>query len=136
MEKRNSHEQRVTRGAVRAFRHQQGWSAIELGRELSGGIGSGYSRSYIKSIEGGSLPVSRFFREKFLRVVERVRGEQVNSKQILMRGRFPKRLVISGRPRRCDVCGWPFIGSTPSQKRCGPKCAKLARALTAKGKKP
>ena len=135
MKKRISHQLKLTRGMVRAFRQQQGWSATELGRELSAGIGAGYSRSYIKSIEGGSLPVSRFFREKFLRLVERVRGEQVNAKQILMSGRFPKRLVIAAKPKRCDVCGWSFVGSTPRQKRCGPVCAKIARSLTAKGKK-
>lgn len=135
MKKRISHQMKVTRGAVRAFRKQLGWSATELGRELSAGIGAGYSRSYIKSIEGGSLPVSRFFREKFLRLVERVRGEQVNSKQILIKGRFPKRLVIAVKPKRCDVCGWHFVGSTPTQKRCGPECAKIARSARGKVRK-
>ena len=135
MNKRTSHQMKVTRGVVRTFRRQQGWSASKLGRELSAGIGTGYSRSYMKSIEGGSLPVSRFFREKFLRLVERVRGEQVNAKQILMSGRFPRRLVISGKPKRCDICGWPFIGSTPTQKRCGPECAKIARTARGKSRK-
>jgi hypothetical protein len=119
---------RVTRGEVKRLRRAQGWSAARLGVELGNGIaGAQYSRSYIKSIEGGSLPLSRFFVEKFLNLRARVIGEQVSAKQILMRGKFPKRLVIAAKPKRCDVCGWAFVASTPTQLRCGPVCAQVAR---------
>jgi len=122
---------RVTRGEVKRFRRAQGWSAARLGVELGNGIaGAQYSRSYIKHVEGGSLPLSRFFLERFANLRARVIGEQVNAKQILMRGKFPKRLVIATKPKRCDVCGWAFVASTPTQKRCGPVCAQVARERT------
>jgi hypothetical protein len=120
-------EFRFTRRTVREFRKAQGWSAARLGVELGNGIaGAEYSRSYVKHIEGGSLPLSRFFRERFAVLRARVVGEQVSAKQILMRGKFPKRLVIAAKPKRCAVCGWHFVGAVPNQKYCGPKCRKAA----------
>jgi len=126
-------EFRFTARDVRAFRKAQGWSAARLGVELGNGIESAqYSRSYVKHIEGGSLPLSRFFRERFATLRARIIGEQVQNKTWIIRGRAPRRLVIAGKLRRCDVCGWHFPPSTPTQKRCGPECAKIARARCAK----
>lgn len=124
-----THTKRLTRREVKAFRHSQGWSAARLGVELGNGIeGAQYSRSYVKSVEGGSLPVSRFFAERFGIVRARVIGEQVRSVEIKKHFRkFPKRLVIAGALKRCDVCGWHFVASTPNQKRCGLVCARAAR---------
>lgn len=122
-------EFRFTRRDVHAFRRAQGWSAARLGVELGNGIASAqYSRSYIKHIEGGSLPLSRFFCERFANLRARIIGEQVQNKSWLIRGRAPKHLVITSKLRRCDVCGWHFPPSTPTQKRCSPECAKIARA--------
>ena len=119
---------RFTARDVRAFRKAQGWSAARLGVELGNGIESAqYSRSYVKHIEGGSLPLSRFFRERFATLRARVIGEQVHARQVLMRGRFPKRLVIAGKVKRCPVCGWHFVGAVPNQKYCGDKCARQVR---------
>ena len=42
----------VTPQRIKTFRKRQLWSARTLARELGG-----YTRSYIKSLEGGSLPV-------------------------------------------------------------------------------
>jgi hypothetical protein len=128
----NKKQIKVTRGAVKGFRKGLGWSAARLGIELGSGIeGAQYSRSYVKSIEGGSLPLSRFFCERFALTRARVIGEQLQNRNWLIKGRAPKRLVI-GKVRRCDVCEWHFCPSTPNQKRCGPACSKIARQRTAK----
>lgn len=127
----NHDKTRLTRGAVKAFRKAQGWSAARLGIELGNGIvGAQYSRSYIKAIESGALPISRFFRERFKILRARIIGEQAQSKNILVRGRLPKRLVIAGKIKRCPVCGWHFVGVTPNQKFCGEACGTNRRHRT------
>lgn len=124
---------RLTRGEIKAFRKAQGWSAARLGIELGNGIvGNEYSRSYIKAIESGAMPISRFFRERFRITRARIIGEQAQSKNILVRGRLPKRLVIAGRIKKCVACGWHFVGVTPNQRFCGEACrAKSRKAVFA-----
>ena len=119
---------RLTRRQVKNFRKSQGWSATRLGLEMANGLARGYSRSYVKAIEGGSLPISRFFAQRFLVLRARVIGEQVHSKDWVMLGRAPKHLLINVKPKRCPVCHKSFIGATANQKYCSAECKALANA--------
>jgi hypothetical protein len=126
-------QKRLTRRQVKSFRKSQGWSATRLGAELANGASRGYSRSYVKAIEGGSLPISRFFAQRFRLLRARVIGEQVLNKEWILRGRAPKHLVIAARPKRCGVCHRAFIGATANQKYCSRDCSRSARSM---GRKP
>jgi len=128
MRKRAGKQRPLTRRAVKSFRKSQGWSATRLGAEMANGTSRGYSRSYVKAIEGGSLPISRFFQQRFCLLRARVIGERVRNKEWTVRGRAPKHLVIAVKPKRCAVCRGAFIGATPNQKYCSRECAKSARS--------
>lgn len=129
----NEKQIRVTRREVKRLRRAQGWSAARLGVEIGEGLpGLQYSRSYIKSIEGGSLPVSQKFAARFALLRARLAGEQRQHKNILLRGALPKRLVIAGKVKRCAACGWHFVGASANQKYCGDDCRQHARRKDAK----
>ena len=63
--KKKSVARQLTRRQVKSFRKSQGWSATRLGLEMANGLPRGYSRSYVKAIEGGSLPSRDFSRSVF-----------------------------------------------------------------------
>lgn len=62
---RNHQKDEITPEFVRAMRKQLGWSAARFAVEVGG-----HTRSYIKSVEGGSLPISRSLAEE-IRELER-----------------------------------------------------------------
>ncbi len=105
-------KRKLTRKQVKDLRLSQGWSATTMAEEMGNGL-PGYSRSYIKSIEGGSLPITERFEARFRILRARLRGERVRSKEIVSRYRLPRRLVILPKPKRCPVCRWFFVGRVP-----------------------
>ncbi len=64
-EQRKSNSEAITPEFVRALRKRLGWSASRFAIEVGG-----HTRSCIKSIEGGSLPVSRSLAEE-IRALQR-----------------------------------------------------------------
>ena len=128
--KKKSVAGQLTRRQVKSFRKSQGWSATRLGLEMANGLPRGYSRSYVKAIEGGSLPISRFFAQRFRLLRARVIGEQVRSKDWVFPGRTPKHLIIHAKPKRCPVCRKAFIGATANQKYCSAECKASANATS------
>ena len=119
---RTARKNRLTPRQVKQFRHAQEWSATELGRELGG-----YSRSYVKSIEGGSLPTTPRFVKRFDELRRRIIGERVRSRDYVSRWTLPKRLIIASKPRKCAVCHWYFTPRVPNQKYCGESCVRARR---------
>lgn len=57
---------RVTAAHIKAFRRRFHLSARELGEAL------GYTRSYIKTMEGGATPIPRTFRARFIALEARM----------------------------------------------------------------
>lgn len=126
---RSCREHPLTPRQIKSFRKRQGWSAYELARELGG-----LSRSYIKHLEGGSVRINNRFISRFRALRARVIGSQIHDREIVTTYRLPRRLVITVKPKRCDVCRWWFIPVSSRQKRCGPKCAKIARSRRSRAK--
>ena len=114
---------------VKSWRKAHGWSAQKLATDLGG-----YGRSYIKSIEGGSLPASQKFIERFneLRVMMGERKaehphDKETTAQVVAAFALPKSFEIKARPVRCAACRAYFIPRTVQQIFCGPRCAKRGR---------
>jgi transcriptional regulator with XRE-family HTH domain len=117
---------RLTRKQVKDLRRSQGWSARTMAQEMGNGL-PGYSRSYIKSIEGGSLPITERFEARFKILRARLMGERARSKDIVSRYRLPRQLVLLAKPKRCPTCKWFFVGRVPAQKYCSDECGRAAR---------
>ncbi len=115
----------LTGKQVKMFRKRLGWSAYELGREMGG-----YSRSYIKHIEGGSLKPSARFYARFQRLAGKIHKEDLRNKVIQTRFRLPRVFEISVKPRRCPGCRKWYIWNHPNRKYCDAECRRhaLARA--------
>lgn len=104
---------------LKNWRLAHGYSAKQLGTKLN------VSRSYVKSIEGGSLPASQKLIERF----ETLRQETNGSADlpipepphvIITRHRLPERLEIAAKPRKCRErkCKVWFVPVVPSQRYC------------------
>lgn len=118
----------VTPQRIKQFRNRQQWSARQLGRELGG-----YTRSYIKSLEGGSLPVSKKFARAFCELENNTPTAApralptIHSKYKLP----PGEILLLARARRCPGCKRNVILPYANQKYCDADC----RARAAKGKR-
>lgn len=110
---------------LKEFRKAHGYSAHALAVEL------GVSRSYIKSIEGGSLAASQKLIARFNELRDRIgegsAPESETPRTVTSKYHLPQTFEILAKPTRCKVCKKFFVGHTPAQKYCSPTCAKLAR---------
>ena len=118
----------VTPQRIKAFRKRQQWSARELARELGG-----YTRSYIKSLEGGSLPVSKKFARAFCELEINTPSTPnaspaplpvIRSKYKLPTGE----ILLLARARKCPGCKRNVIMPYANQKYCDAECANKARS--------
>ncbi|MBM3130564.1 MAG: helix-turn-helix transcriptional regulator [Chloroflexi bacterium] len=117
----------VTPTRIRQLRDAQGWSAYELACKLN------CTRSYIKSLEGGSLPITHRFAMRFVALERQTYAEAARHKQIKSLYPLPRELKILARPRRCRICREWFIFPHPQQRVCtDPQCCATARQLRAK----
>lgn len=113
----------VTPTRIRQLRDAQGWSAHELGCKLN------CTRSYIKSLEGGSLPITHRFAMRFVALERQTYAEAARHKQIQSLHPLPHEITILARPRRCRVCREWFIFPCPQQRVCtDPECRHENRA--------
>jgi transcriptional regulator with XRE-family HTH domain len=119
----------VTPQRIKQFRKRRGWSARILARELGG-----YTRSYIKSLEGGSLPVSA----KFARAFCELEANSPSSPHTVpptpptIRSKYklpPGDVLLLARARKCPGCKRNVILPYANQKYCDAACR--ARALSA-----
>jgi transcriptional regulator with XRE-family HTH domain len=117
-------QKRLTRQQIKSWRKAKGLSATQLAGEL------GYSRGYIKSVEGGSLPITPKFASKFLELDARWNGAEPKdgaprSSVVTSRYKLPAELTIDARPRRCRECRQWFVFAWANQRTCaGCKHAK------------
>ncbi len=112
----------VTPTRIRRLRDVQGWSAHELACNLN------CTRSYIKSLEGGSLPITHRVAMKFIALERQTYAEAARHKQIKSLYPLPRELKILARPRKCRVCKEWFIFASPRQRVCNdPECQRIAR---------
>lgn len=110
---------------VKNWRLAHKWSAEKLAGELA------YGRSYIKSIEGGSLPASQKFIERFQELITRTTGRTfpTDTPEVTARVRFklPKSFEIQAKPVRCRKCRKWFVPHTTQQIFCSDTCRKSFR---------
>lgn len=119
---------------LKAWRKTHHLTAHQLAMEL------GVSRSYIKSIEGGSLAAS----QKLIRKFEELRAQkgecitaQPEAKPVSIIARFelPASFEILAKPRRCKGCLKYFIPITPNQRTHNTAaCQRTARRRKEKAK--
>ena len=100
---------------VKNWRNEKKLSAARLGQML------GYSRSYIKAIEGGSLPVSAKFASKFRELQKTENGQTFEPEPpkpctIITHYDLPTSFEILAKPVRCKGCGKWIIPRSPNQK--------------------
>lgn len=113
---------------LKAWRKEHGYSAQALAVEL------GVTRSYIKSIEGGSLAASQKVIERFNALRAKLGAGSATPAQhddeprrVISKYALPASFEILARPVKCKTCKHHFIPRTPAQKYCGARCAKLGR---------
>lgn len=117
----------LTGKTLKTWRKAHGYSAHALAVAL------GVSRSYIKSIEGGSLPASQKLIARFDALREKLgegsapTPETETARRVVSRHKLPASFEILARPVKCKTCHAYFIGRTPQQKFCGERCATLGR---------
>jgi len=123
---------------LKTWRIAHGYSAHALAVEL------GVSRSYIKSIEGGSLAASQKLIARFAELRERIGdttapAQEDTPRTVTSKHQLPQAFVILAKPKRCKTCKTFFVPRTPQQKFCSRTCAKLAeqkrKAKQAKAKR-
>lgn len=124
-------EGELTPARVKRFRKRVGLSASKFAQELGG-----YSRSYVKSIEGGSLPITQRFAGKFFAFVASDKARERGGLVLVSKHGLPRRgvLEILNAPRRCDGCGKWFVPVMPRQKRHNLKSCRTS-ARRRKGKR-
>lgn len=110
-------ESRLTRQQVKSWRKAKHLSANKFAEAL------GYSRSYIKSIEGGSLSLSPNFTAKFLGLQEQWNGSEPKdvtprSSLVVSRYKLPAEVTLEARPRRCRKCREWFVFAWANQRTC------------------
>ena len=117
----------VTPHRIKAFRKRQLWSARQLAREMGG-----YTRSYIKSLEGGSLPVSKKFARAFCELEANTPNTPsaspaplptIHSKYKLPSGE----VLLLARARKCPGCKRNVIMPYANQKYCDAECRERAQ---------
>lgn len=113
---------KVTGNFIKGWRKARGISAAKLGELM------GYSRTYIKRIEGGSITATRRFARRFVALRDRTQTEEFRTRHIKSFFPLPKDIKILARPRRCRICREWFIFSSPNQRICtGRDCRREAR---------
>ena len=113
---------KLTPKFVNQWRKARGISARVLGVELD------YAKSYIKQIEGGSMPLTANFERKFRAFQHKTQTQEYKTRQIESRYPLPRQIKILARPRRCKVCQEWFIFSDPKQDVCtSTHCRREAR---------
>ncbi len=117
---------KVTPTRVKQFRAAQDeMSAYDLACAL------GYTRSYVKSIEGGSLRITRRFAQRFARLERKTYAKAKRERRIQSIHPLPMEVKILARPRRCRICKEWFIFPHPLQRVCtGRDCRHQARRRT------
>lgn len=117
---------------LKTWRKAHGYSAQALAVEL------GVTRSYIKSIEGGSLAASQKVIERFNALRAKL-GEgnatpahDDEPRRVISKYALPASFEILARPVKCKTCKHHFIPRTPAQKYCGARCAKVGRTAQRK----
>lgn len=111
----------VTPTRIRQLRESQGWSAYELGCKLN------CTRSYIKSLEGGSLPMTHRFAMRFVALERQTYAEAARHKHIKSLYPLPREIKILARPRKCVVCKQWFIFPNASDRVCTDRqCRRVA----------
>lgn len=118
--------QRLSGRTLKEWRKAHGLSATQMGRRLN------CSRSYVKSIEGGSLAASQKIIQRFNELrAEMGEGAPVveppPTLKVTSKYKLPAAFVILSKPRRCP-CGVWFIPRTANQKRHAAGCRKPKRA--------
>lgn len=117
--------QAVTSTRIKQLRDAQGWSAYELGCKL------GCTRSYIKSLEGGSLPITHRFALRFVALERQTYAQAARHKQICTRHPLPRQITILARPRKCCVCKAWFIFPNTRDRVCTDRqCRRTYHART------
>ncbi len=119
---------------VKDWRHEKGLSAASLGKMM------GYSRSYVKAIEGGSLPVSRQFAEKFRELRENKQAMEPEPPKpitVISHYTLPQSIEILAKPIKCRGCYKWILPRSPNQKThatkaCRRKARRIARLPTRK----
>ncbi|MBI5651481.1 MAG: helix-turn-helix transcriptional regulator [Chloroflexi bacterium] len=110
----------VTSTRIKQLRDAQGWSAYELGCKL------GCTRSYIKSLEGGSLPITHRFAMRFVALERVTYAQAARHKQIRTIHPLPKQITILARPRKCAICRAWFIFPNASDRVCADRECRRA----------
>lgn len=108
---------KLTGKQVKAWRKKQKLSAQQLAKRL------GYRRAYIKSIEGGSLPVSSIFKQRFLALQSDWSNQKILlapplPSKVSSKYKLPAQLTIEARPRRCRECKEWFVFAWDNQRTC------------------
>ena len=93
-------------------------------RELSYALG--YHPNYIRAVECGALPVSRFFEMKFLRLERETYAKAAHEQRIRSRHVLPPNVLILAKPRKCAGCREWVIFKSPTQKFCDAECKQRA----------
>lgn len=124
---------------VKRWRNEKNLGAEKLGQML------GYSRSYIKAIEGGSLPVSKQFAAKFRELQQTMNGKVFEPElpkllQIVTHFELPAEIEILSKPIKCRGCGKWIIPRTPNQKThtvkaCQRKAERKRRARSRRARR-
>lgn len=119
---------KLTGNFIREWRKKRGISARVLALEL------GYNgRTYIKKIEGGSLPVTIPFTRKFVRFKNETETREIATREIQSPRPLPPRLKILATPRKCKFCGEWFIFPYPHQRVCTSRtCQSAAKSRRAR----
>ena len=119
----------LTRRFLKTFRLARGWSARRLARELGG-----YTRSYIKSLEGGSLPISRKFARAFAELEARAVGPDETADPArgpILFAKFklpPPDILLLAKARKCRGCRRWVILPYAQQRYCDAVCRQRAKS--------
>lgn len=112
----------ITPKRIRALRRAMGWTASELARRLF------ITRSYVKSLEGGSLPISERIADRIAVLERDVYATLAQEKLIESRYPLPKKIKILAKPKKCAVCREWFIFPHPKQTVCTSATCKSEHA--------
>ncbi len=110
-------DHQLTGKQVKAWRKKQKLSAQQLAKLLQ------YRRPYIKSIEGGSLPISSNFKRRFLDLQADWSNQQLTigiplPSKVVSKYKLPAQLTMEARPRRCRACKHWFVFAWDNQRTC------------------
>ena len=113
----------LTRTFIKRWRKSRNISARGLALAL------GYrGRSYIKAIEGGRLPVTANFANRFVAFKRKTMTEEYKTRDIQSHYPLPRKIKILAKPQQCPICRDWFIFPYPQQRVCtATRCRAEAR---------